>query len=80
MNTYKTPNAPLLTIPTTACKYTPFQGTKIDAPPTDYSMAADLAIPNLIKKQEFNRVYMDPYDLEYRLIPKDNKTMCTIVK
>jgi hypothetical protein len=23
---------------------------------------------------------MDPYDLEYRLIPKDNKTMCTIVK
>lgn len=71
---------PVLIEPTKPCTYVPGKGAPIDAVPTDYSNAAALAIPNLIKKDQFHRVIMDAFDIDYRLIPEGKKIMCTIVR
>ena len=71
---------PVLIEPTKPCTYVPGKGAPIDVVPTDYSNAAALAIPNLIKKDQFHRVIMDAFDIDYRLIPEGKKIMCTIVR
>ena len=71
---------PMLTIPDKPCTYVLGKGTPIEEIPMDYSNAAALAIPNLIKRDQFHRVIMDAFDIDHRLIPEGKKIMCTIVK